>query len=164
VHRWASQIERWAAEYALPPDLIAVVMQIESCGDPLAVSPSGAEGLFQVMPYHFSRDDDPFDAETNAHRGLRYLAGAMSLASNDQRLALAGYNGGHASITLPESQWAAETQRYVKWGMGILQDARAGYSSSPTLAAWLASGGDHLCRQSAERLASDSTAPLQPES
>jgi hypothetical protein len=151
VQRWAPSIRRWSVEYGVPGDLIAVVMQIESCGDPLAVSPSGAIGLFQVMPFHFSPEDDPFDTETNAGKGLRYLAGALSQASNDPRLALAGYNGGHGVIGLPDAQWAAETQRYVDYGLGILKDAGAGLTSSPTLEVWLASGGSSLCRQAAHR-------------
>jgi hypothetical protein len=150
VQRWAPAIRRWSVEYSIPADLIAVVMQIESCGDPLAVSPSGAIGLFQVMPYHFSPEDDPFSAETNASRGLTYLAKGLSLAANEPGLALAGYNGGHGVIGLPERQWANETLRYVDWGVGILQEARAGLTSSPTLAAWLASGGRSLCRQAAQ--------------
>lgn len=151
VRRWALSIEHWSAEYSVPADLIAVVMQIESCGDPLAVSPAGALGLFQVMPYHFAPDEDPFDVETNAGRGLTYLVGGLNMASDNPRLALAGYNGGHGVIGLPDSQWAGETQRYVNWGIGILQDARAGLASSPRLSAWLASGGARLCLQSAQR-------------
>jgi soluble lytic murein transglycosylase-like protein len=151
VRRWEPSIERWSAEYSLPADLIAVVMQIESCGDPKAVSSAGALGLFQVMPYHFLPDDDPIDVETNAARGLSYLAGGLRMASGDPRRALAGYNGGHGVIGLPDPQWASETQRYVTWGVGILQDARAGLASSPTLADWLSSGGARLCRQAAQR-------------
>jgi hypothetical protein len=152
VRRWAPHIERWSVEYSLPVDLIAVVMQIESCGDPMAVSSAGALGLFQVMPHHFLPDEDPFDVETNAARGLSYLAGGLSMASGDPRHALAGYNGGHGVIGSPSSQWAGETQRYVTWGVGILQDARAGLVTSPTLADWLASGGERLCQQAAQRL------------
>jgi hypothetical protein len=153
VQRWAKSIRRWSDEYALPANLIAVVMQIESCGDPLAVSPSGAMGLFQVMPYHFTPDDDPFDVETNAARGLSYLSAGLGLASDDMTLALAGYNGGNGIIELPDEQWAGETQRYVSWGVGILEDAAAGLNSSPNLEAWLASGGVSLCRQAAQHVA-----------
>lgn len=151
VRRWGPFIERWSVEYSLPADLIAVVMQIESCGDPMAVSSAGALGLFQVMPYHFAQDDDPFDVETNAARGLSYLTGSMRLASGDPRLALAGYNGGHTLIGRTDTLWADETQRYVTWGVGILQDSRNGEIASPWLASWLASGGEQLCRQAAQR-------------
>lgn len=152
VRHWAPLIRRWSEAYSVPADLVAVVIQIESCGDPRAISPAGALGLLQVMPYHFSPGDDPFDVETNARRGVRYLASGLRLASNDPELALAGYNGGHSVIGLPSSEWTAETRRYVVWGMGILEDVRAGLASSPRLASWLAAGGSRLCRQAAVRL------------
>jgi hypothetical protein len=152
VQRWANSIQRWADEYSIPANMIAVVMQIESCGDPLAVSPSGAVGLFQVMPYHFMPGDNPFDVETNAARGLSYLAAGRLQASDDAALTLAGYNGGHAVIRLPYMQWTDETRRYVFWGVGILEDAARGLASSPTLKAWLAAGGHSLCQQAAERV------------
>jgi soluble lytic murein transglycosylase-like protein len=158
VQRWASHIQRWSVEYAIPADLIAVVMQIESCGDPRVVSPSGAIGLFQVMPYHFTPEEDPFDVESNARQGLAYLSGSLSLAANDPSVALAGYNGGHGVIGLPDSQWAGETVRYVNWGAGILRDARAGLMASPGLSAWLESGGRSLCQRAA---LSTGVTPLQ---
>ena len=34
----------WAEQYSLDPDIIATIMQIESCGDPNAVSSAGAQG------------------------------------------------------------------------------------------------------------------------
>ncbi|MBI1856315.1 MAG: transglycosylase SLT domain-containing protein [Chloroflexi bacterium] len=50
---WAAAISRWANASNLDPNLVAVVMQIESCGNPSARSSAGAMGLFQVMPFHF---------------------------------------------------------------------------------------------------------------
>ena len=81
VRYWGSNIARWADTYALDPNLIAVVMQIESCGDPRARSRSDAKGLFQVMPFHFHFGEDAYDPETNALRGMNYLARSFK-ASN----------------------------------------------------------------------------------
>src|SRR5450759_279142 len=47
VQFWAGRILSWASAAGLDPNLTATVMQIESCGDPLALSRSGAMGLFQ---------------------------------------------------------------------------------------------------------------------
>ncbi len=152
VRYWETQIVAWAEAAGLDPDLVATVMQIESCGDPEAVSSAGARGLFQVMPFHFQPDEAMHDPQTNALRGLAYLARALQLANGDVRLALAGYNGGHSVIGMDAAQWPAETQRYVHWGSGIYADARAGLSESPTQAAWLAAGGASLCRQAHARL------------
>lgn len=129
VQRWSAQILAWAQAYHLDPNLIATVMQIESCGDPLARSASGALGLFQVMPFHFGARENPMDPETNARVGLSYLAEALRRANGDVAQALAGYNGGLSVIGRPE-RWTAETRRYVYWGLGIYEDARRGATQS----------------------------------
>ncbi|MFN2144541.1 MAG: lytic transglycosylase domain-containing protein, partial [Anaerolineales bacterium] len=130
---------------------IATVMQIESCGDPRALSPVGAMGLFQVMPYHFEKIEAPYNPQTNARRGLGYLQQSLSTHA-DIRLALAGYNGGINTATKPESDWPTETIRYAYWGSGIYQEANNGEINSQRLEEWYQAGGASLCRQAAERL------------
>ena len=152
VQYWGGQILAWSAEFHLDPNLAATVMQIESCGDPRALSSMGATGLFQVMPFHFHSTDDPFNPETNALRGLAYLASAFERAGGDARLALAGYNGGVGLISRAEWNWPAETQRYVKFGAPIYEDARAGLTTSANLTTWFDQYGASLCRQAAQRL------------
>lgn len=150
VQRWASQILGWSQEFGLPADLIATVMQIESCGHPTVSSSAGAMGLFQVMPFHFAWNEDPFDPPTNARRGLAYLRRAVQLAQGDPALALAGYNGGHSLMDVPPDGWPAETQRYVMWGAGLWEDVSAGASASQTLERWLDAGGRSLCQRAAQ--------------
>jgi soluble lytic murein transglycosylase-like protein len=145
VLAWEGEILRWSEEFSLDPNLAATVMQIESCGNPQAVSRSGAQGLFQVMPFHFAAEEDMQDPETNARRGLTYLVEALLLAEGDVRRALAGYNGGHGVIGWNEADWPEETRRYAYWGEGIYSDAAAGDSFSPRLNEWLAAGGTSLC-------------------
>jgi hypothetical protein len=152
VQYWARSIESWTASAGLDPNLAATVMQIESCGDPHALSRAGAMGLFQVMPYHFAAGEDPYAPAVNAKRGLAYLARSLEAAGGDARLALAGYNGGIGVIGQPESSWKAETQRYAYWGSGIYADASSGLQASPRLDEWLASNGLSLCRQAGQRL------------
>ncbi len=127
-------------------------MQIESCGNPKAGSPAGAMGLFQVMPFHFTSDENGYDPETNAYRGMAYLSKGLIIANGDTGLALAGYNGGHSRITLPQSSWTYETQRYYYWGTGIYQDAITEKSNSNRLNEWLNAGGHSLCQQAANHL------------
>jgi len=150
VLRWGVQIEHWAEDYDLPPELVAIVMQIESCGDPTAVSSAGARGLFQVMPFHFNASEDWMDSEINAARGMAYLAQSFQLSSGNIGLTLAGYNGGHSVITRHPSTWSAETKRYVYWGSGIWNDLGSETAHNLTLNEWLISGGEHLCRQAAD--------------
>jgi hypothetical protein len=145
VRAWELHILGWAGEHGLDPNLVATVMQIESCGNPRAVSRSGAQGLFQVMPFHFSTGEDMQDPETNARRGLAYLAESLLQSDGDVRRALAGYNGGHGVIGMDPSQWPSETLRYAYWGEGIFADAAGGRTESPRLEEWLAAGGKALC-------------------
>lgn len=150
VHFWEAEIQEWSRQYHLDPNLIATVIQIESCGDPRAQSRAGASGLFQVMPYHFQPGEDPFQPDINAKRGLNYLRNSLREGKNI-RLALAGYNGGIQGASRAETDWAKETQRYVYWGVKIYRDAVEGKDHSPRLEEWLLAGGNHLCRQAAAR-------------
>ena len=53
IQWWGERLSAGRAQFGLDPNLAATVMQIESCGDPRALSSAGAMGLFQVMPFHF---------------------------------------------------------------------------------------------------------------
>lgn len=152
VQFWAPQIVAWAAAAGVDPNMAATVMQIESCGDPNAVSIAGAQGLFQVMPFHFESGENMQDPDTNARRGLSYLALGMQQTNGDTGLSFAGYNGGHGTAAKGWGNWPAETQRYYNWSTGIYADAAAGRAYSDTLNQWLAAGGAGLCRQAAQRI------------
>jgi len=150
VSFWSASILRWAVASNLDPNLVAVIMQIESCGNPDAKSSAGAMGLFQVMPFHFFIIDNPYDPDTNAARGLAYLRRSLDAANGQVGLALAGYNAGISVIT--SGARPAETVRYIYWGEGIYSDAAQGLGESPRLKEWLNAGGAGLCRQAGIRL------------
>ena len=152
VRYWSADIVRWAEPYRLDPNLVATVMQIESCGNPEAISKSGAQGLFQVMPFHFSADENMRDPDTNAKRGLDYLSRGLSVSGDQPGLALAGYNGGHSQISKTWSLWPAETKRYFYWGSGIYGDVGNGAESSSRLTEWLNAGGASLCARAHQQL------------
>ena len=152
VQHWADDIARWSNASALDPNLVAVILQIESCGNPFARSSAGAMGLFQVMPFHFRFGENPYNPETNALRGLSYLARSLQTANGDARLALAGYNGGIGVISRYEWTWSSETKRYVYYGSPIYEDARSGATSSPMLDEWYRKYGAGLCRDASQRL------------
>jgi hypothetical protein len=152
VSHWERDILRWSEEYGVDPNLIATVMQIESCGGPDAQSYVGATGLFQVMPFHFEASEDAFDPDTNAKRGIAYLSQGLEVSGGHAGLALAGYNGGHGVIAQSYETWPTETQRYYRWGSGIYREASAGWDTSPTLLAWLEAGGQSLCNQAETEL------------
>lgn len=152
IQYWSKDIVRWANAAGIDPNLLAVVMQIESCGDPRAISSAGATGLFQVMPFHFQLGENPFNPETNALRGSGYLSRSLAAAGGNARLALAGYNGGIGVISRGEASWPAETNRYVRFGGPMYEDASSGAAASPTLDEWYRKYGAGLCRQARNRL------------
>jgi hypothetical protein len=147
VQYWESRILIWAQKWDLDPNLIATVMQIESCGNPLAHSSAGAAGLFQVMPYHFAENENALAPNTNAKRGLAYLKRSLEIHNGSVRLALAGYNGGISNSKQAEAAWPSETKRYVYWGVNIYQDTHGNKKNSQVLQEWLGSGGRYLCTQ-----------------
>lgn len=152
VRHWEPQIMNWAALYSLDPDIIATIMQIESCGDPNAVSGAGAQGLFQVMPFHFEAGEDMQYPDTNAFRGMKFYNTMLAHTGGDVLLSFAGYNGGYAAADHPYEQWPAETQRYLYWAQGIYEEAKAGATESTRLQEWLNAGGIGLCQQASNRL------------
>ncbi|MFQ5436754.1 MAG: transglycosylase SLT domain-containing protein [Anaerolineae bacterium] len=99
VQHWTAEIGQWAAEFGLDPNLVATIMQIESCGDPTAVSPAGAQGLFQVMPFHFGAGEEMQNPTTNARRGLAYFVERLAQTDGDTRQSFAGYKSPVTVIT-----------------------------------------------------------------
>jgi len=87
----------------VPDGLIRAIIEVESGGDPYAVSRAGALGLMQVMPFHFRDGEDPFDPQDNIRAGCRVLRAYLERArnspyawhrANPYRTALAFYNAG----------------------------------------------------------------------
>ena len=147
VRYWESSLVQWATRYSLDPNVVATIVQIESCGNPNAVSPSGAQGLFQVMPFHFAAGENMLDPETNATRGLNFLTEMLAQSGGHVGMALVGYNGGYRAVQGNWNTWAPETRRYYRWGAGLYMDAITGLTDSPTLHDWLDAGGASLCAQ-----------------
>ncbi len=152
VQYWKESIGRWSQTYRVKPNLIATLMQIESCGNPAAMSEKNAQGLFQVPLDRFQPGEDPLSPEANALRGLTTFAQMLASANGDLGLAFAAYNGGPSIFYTSPAQWPKETQVYQYWGGGIYDDAEMGLSESPTLQEWLDKGGHDLCQQAADAL------------
>ncbi len=152
VQYWAPLITQFANDFGVDPDLVATVMQIESCGFQDAESYAGAQGLFQVMPFHFGVGEMMKDPHTNAYRGVKYLAEGLAMTAGDVNLTMAGYNGGHGTAQRVMSSWPDEMQRYHYWGSGIYADAKAGKVYSERLDEWMRKGGSGLCSQAAARI------------
>lgn len=131
VAAWAAEITAAAGRHGLDPDLVALVIWLESNGAAEARSPAGALGLMQLMPSTAAAvarrhgqsppsDDDLLDPERNLELGCAHLAElAAELATEGldaeavRRIAIA-YNGGHGVLAAWQRGEAlpAETERY----------------------------------------------------
>jgi soluble lytic murein transglycosylase-like protein len=83
ILRIAEAIVRYGGKYDLPPDLVGAILLVESGARPWAVSPKGARGLMQVMPYMvrpLGMAGNLSTIETNIE------AGCIILADNIRRL------------------------------------------------------------------------------
>jgi soluble lytic murein transglycosylase-like protein len=77
---WASYIAEASRRFGVPEHWIRAVMQLESAGDKVAVSPKGAMGLMQIMPETYAElrlrchlGADPYEPRNNILAGAAYL-------------------------------------------------------------------------------------------
>lgn len=77
LRRIVRAIRKYSHKYELDPNLITAVIIVESTAKPDAVSPKGAVGLMQVMPYMATRlgfKGDLFAIDDNVNIGTFILA------------------------------------------------------------------------------------------
>ena len=117
--------------------LLMAVIDVESGGDPQAVSPKGATGLMQLMPVTGARQgaSNLFDPRQNIAAGARYLRELMR-QFGELPLALAAYNAGEGAVQkygghIPPY---AETTSYVPKVIARYGWYRAAMSSASTVA------------------------------
>lgn len=96
---YVSQVQALAPNYGVPPSLAVAVMNAESSGNPNAVSPAGAQGLFQIMPANDASlgVTNPFDATQNITAGLSLLQQYYNQFGNWTQ-ALEAYNEGPGAL------------------------------------------------------------------
>ncbi len=103
-----SCVERYAAQYRVPAELIAAFIDVESGWNPRAVSAKGAVGLMQLMPATARRFGayQPFDVEQNIAAGTRYVTALMWEFHGDPRLVAAAYYAGNRWIALKQLNYS----------------------------------------------------------
>ena len=104
------------------------------------------------MPFHFAAGENTLDPDTNAARGLAYLALGLARASGDAGLALAGYNGGHSLIGLRQLAVAGADPALLVLGHGHLSGGPAASRRVAGLQEWLQAGGASLCAAGRRRV------------
>jgi hypothetical protein len=148
--------------------LSPAVMQAESGGNPNAVSPKGARGLYQLMPATYKEIAKEIGLPANGIDNPTYnkIAGEYYIKKNGQKydnnpvLTLAGYNYGPGAtdkaikragledkpvseITYPEIQQylPKETKNYVQKVLGLLGPQEAQAEEMPTAQPTQVQGG-----------------------
>lgn len=128
-------VQRYAAQYRVPPELIAAFIDVESGWNPRAVSDKGAVGLMQLMPATARRFGayQPFDVEQNIAAGTRYVTALMWEFHGDLRLVAAAYYAGDHWVALKQLRYRnpdvvayvqAVRRQYVKRKSAAVQPRR----------------------------------------
>jgi len=113
----AVNVQKAAAKYNLPPELINAVIRVESNFKTSAVSPAGAQGLMQLMPATAKAlgVKNPFDIQQNIDGGAKYLRKMLDHFEGNVRNALAAYNAGPGTVMKYNGRVPyPETRQYVK--------------------------------------------------
>lgn len=111
--------------HGLPPGLLSAVRDVESGGDPSAVSPKGARGAFQFMPATARQYEvDPFDPEQAAAAAARMFGELSDKYGGDVRTMLAGYNWGQGNVDRKGMDaMPSETRNYIRQVSDRLPDS-----------------------------------------
>jgi len=116
--------EQCSRAYNMDPALIKAIIKAESNGERLAVSPKGAKGMMQLMPFTQRRMNvtDPFDPIENIEGGVRYIKELLGTFGGNRENAVAAYNAGPAAVKkyggIPPYD---ETRLFVKRVMNYYQ-------------------------------------------
>ncbi|KAA8985333.1 MULTISPECIES: lytic transglycosylase domain-containing protein [Gammaproteobacteria] len=109
-------VHREASRRGLSPEVVLAVIQVESGFDRFAISPVGAQGLMQVMPFWKKEIGRPEDnltkVETNLVYGTTILAHYLEKEDGNLAKALARYNGSVGKVWYPERVFDALEQHF----------------------------------------------------
>jgi hypothetical protein len=128
LSRYDAHIREASRLYRIPEELVRAIIKCESDFDPRAVSPTGAQGLMQLMPPTALRMQvrDSFDPRENILGGTRYLRVLANMFSGNLELTVAGYNAGENAVMryqgIPPYE---ETQGYVACVVGHYRTFKA---------------------------------------
>ena len=175
VKHWEPTIDAMAKKYDIDPNLVAIIMTMESGGDPKAKSEAGAVGLMQVTPLTAQdiaarrlktpvKKYDLTNPTTNIEFGVAYLAYVRNLFGTAQQgpdwtstveLIGAGYNGGPGAAENLEAGKGLEDTQTVVYSRDAFNMWRERHSSdSPTFDRWGERGGTTLLQNAQASLSS----------
>lgn len=93
-------VQEAARSRGLDPNLVDLMIRMESGYNPRAVSAKGARGVMQVLPSTASLYGvtDLFNPRENLRAGMSYFRDLLGRFGSDLRLALAAYNAGPEAV------------------------------------------------------------------
>lgn len=165
VRRWDAIIDEMAEKYNVDPNLIAILITLESGGYTGAASEASARGLMQITPpaaqdiakkflQEPRTDYDLNDPRTNIEFGTAYIAHLRDeFGGPDQgpswdytvELVAAAYNAGPGSAGMlyrGEGLPSQQAVSYSRDAMNMWREQNA--ETSPTFNRWLERGGQRL--------------------
>ena len=165
VTRWRIPIEDMSKKYNIDPNLVAIIITMESGGYSKAKSEAGAEGLMQITPLTAKDIASKYlkqpvskynlqDARTNIEFGTAYLAflrdyfGGVDKGPDSISLVEligAGYNGGPGTAqAMLDGEGLKDTQPviYSRDAFNMWRERHA--KTSPTFDRWKERGGSTL--------------------
>jgi hypothetical protein len=110
-------ITKYSKKYGVPKALIKAVITAESCFNPKALSPKGAQGLMQLMPATAKRFGVTarYNPDLNIKAGTNYLKFLTKYFKKDMIKVIAAYNAGEGAVNkykgVPPYK---ETKNYVR--------------------------------------------------
>jgi len=110
-------VDRFSRAHDLSPALVKAIIRAESNGERFAVSPKGAQGMMQLMPFTSKRlkVSDPFDPVENIEGGVKYIKELFGVFEGNLVYTVAAYNAGPEAVRkyggVPPYK---ETRQYVK--------------------------------------------------
>jgi hypothetical protein len=125
---FASDLAHAAARYKLPVHLLRAVMQVESNGNPLALSNKGAVGLMQLLPSTAQGlgVDDIHDTAQNIMGGARFLRILANRFEGDLVKVLSAYHAGSMRVAGRDATPFAATDDYVRKVLRLYYTLRDG--------------------------------------
>lgn len=121
-------VDRFSRANDLPPALVHAIIKAESNGQRKAVSPKGARGVMQLMPFTSKRMQvaDPFDPIENIEGGIKYIKELLVTFEGNLTNTVAAYNAGPGAVRkyggVPPYQ---ETRLYVRRVMDLYRQYSA---------------------------------------
>ena len=108
-------IQEAAEAYGVPFAFVKAVIRVESHFNPHAISPVGAQGLMQLMPFVADslNVEDAFDPRQNIFGGAKLLRSLIDRYDGDINLILAAYNAGDGAVRRYDGIPYPQTRRYV---------------------------------------------------